>query len=124
MRHLLAIITLCTLWAAAPITGRAEAFLPGFEDIPLMEGLISDTDEGMVFDTPEGRIAEASAKGNVSRKKVLEFYAATLPQLGWLPDGKGGFKREQETLTLEISNSKTSQRIVRFQIKPLGATRK
>jgi len=110
--------------ALAPLVAQAEGFLPGLEDVPLMEGLVVNDGDVMVFDTPEGRIAEAEAGGLVERDNVIEFYRTTLPQLGWMPNGRGGFDREQEALELELSPPETSPVTVKFRIKPLEEARK
>jgi hypothetical protein len=65
--------------------------MPGLEEAP--QGV-------MVFDTPSGRIVEAIATGRVSRESVIEFYDATLPQLGWARTGLTTFAREGEILEL------------------------
>ncbi len=94
--------------AAAPAlaAGEAEApavpFVSGMEDLPLMAGLKEVPASSIVFDTPQGRIVETFATGKVTRAKVLEFYARTLPQLGWRPAGESVFHREKEILTLEF----------------------
>jgi len=124
MHRFLTFLAFSAFLVLAPIAAQAEAFLAGLEDIPLMEGLVSNADEGVIFDTPEGRIAEATASGTIKGQDILEFYRTTLPQLGWMPDSKDRFKREQETLSLYILPSNTNRNTVRFQIKPLGAARK
>ncbi len=98
---------------------RAEGFITGMVDIPLMDGLSEVAGGGMVFDIPSGRIAEAYAAGNVTRDEVLAFYAATLPQLGWTRENANRFRREGELLTLEFSASgETPPLTVRFSLSP------
>jgi hypothetical protein len=96
---------------------RAAAFVEGTEDVPLMPGLAMVEGAGTVFDSPQGRIVEAYAKGNVARDAVLDFYGKTLPQLGWRPDGPGTFRREGESLRLEIYSEKDGT-TVRFYLSP------
>ncbi|HEY6334840.1 MAG TPA: hypothetical protein VI113_03035 [Alphaproteobacteria bacterium] len=111
-------------WAALaltmPVTASlhaADAFVAGTEDIPLMPGLAPVDDAGVVFDTPQGRIVEAYAKGDTTRKAVLEFYAQTLPQLGWSAAGTRAYRREGEVLRLELYQEK-GRLTVRFYLSP------
>jgi len=98
---LLAMIAL----AAAPAEPAAEAptvFIDGFEDVPLMPGLTVVEDAGVAFDSPSGRIVEAVAEGKVAAHDVLDFYARTLPQMGWTGSGTS-YRREDEVLRLEVT---------------------
>jgi len=84
---------------AAPV--RAQQFVPGTEDVPLMRELAPVKDSDLVFDKPEGRIIEASARGKVTKSAVRSFYASTLPQLGWKASGES-WTRDTETLHLDF----------------------
>ena len=95
-----------------------ENFVGGTEDLPLMAGLSEVAGRGMVFDTPAGRIVEAYASGPVSRERVLQFYAVTLPQLGWMPDGGVAFRREDEILKLEFPGPGPDGLMVLFTLAP------
>lgn len=110
---LTAFLILARLPAAA---GAAEAFLAGLDDVPLMPGLHESQEAGVMFDTPNGRIAEAYAEGVVSRDKVLGFYAATLPQLGWSRIDDTLYRRDSEMLRLELTGGKPL--VLRLQISP------
>jgi hypothetical protein len=102
----------------AAITARAaESFVTGTDDLPLMPGLALIDGAGVVFDTPQGRIVEAYARGRTKRSAVLEFYDATLPQLGWRATSSGSFRREGEVLRLELYEE-TGGLTVRFYISP------
>src|SRR3972149_11446927 len=71
--------------AAAAAGGGPAApggFVSGFEDLPLMPGLMQNTESATVFDTPSGRVVEAFPAGSVEARAVDAFYAETLPQLG------------------------------------------
>jgi hypothetical protein len=96
---------------------RAQDFVPGFEDMPLMFEL--DADEApMVFDAPGGRIVEARASGHSSPTRVLAFYRETLPQLGWHATSPSTFVREGEQLRLNITEPKSGEVDVRFSLMP------
>jgi len=59
------------LFAALPL--KAEQFVAGTEDVPLMPGLMPVPNSDVVFDKPEGRIVEARAEGATTREKVEAF---------------------------------------------------
>ncbi len=108
-------------------------FVGGMEDLPLMAGLTEISGAGMVFDTPAGRVVEVFASGTVSRTRVIAFYAATLPQLGWRQDAETLFYREGERLVLEFPQSAvagtaaapvTDTVTVRFVLSPETAAAK
>jgi len=92
------------LLAAMPL--RAEEFVAGTEDVPLMPGLRPLANSDIVFDKPEGRIVEARAEGLTTRDKVEAFYAASLPPLGWKPAGRDVWQRDAERLRLDFAASR------------------
>ena len=92
-----ALIMLLSVGAA-----RAQAFVSAYDDMPLRSGLREIPDSGLSFDTPGGRIVEAYARGPVQPAAVIHFYATTLPQLGWTKVSESHYKRDDETLKLEI----------------------
>src|SRR3546814_10227386 len=95
----------------------AEAFLSVADDFPLMSGLTENTDAATVFDKPAGRIVTAEASGPVTIAAVRAFYAATLPQLGWQPDGDNRWRRDAEQLRLGYANA-SGRLTVRFELLP------
>ena len=115
MSHAAALILLLAAGAA-----YAQAkFVPGFEDLPLMPGLVASTEGAVIFDAPTGRIVEAQAMGRASAVRVMDFYTETLPQLGWHAAGpEGTFEREGELLKLAISEPERGQITVRFSLAP------
>ncbi len=98
---------------------QAQTFLAGFEDVPVMPDLIVVEGAGIDFDAPSGRIAEAYATGNLTPKAVLNFYRATLRQLGWQEVASATFEREGETLRLDFEDS-DGELTVRFRLSPVG----
>ena len=98
-RFLIPLALLIAALVAAP--ARAQQFVPGTEDVPLMRELAPVKDSDLVFDKPEGRIIEASARGKVTKSAVRSFYASTLPQLGWKASGES-WTRDTETLHLDF----------------------
>ena len=94
-------------------------------DIPLMSGLVENTDEAVVFDSPEGRIINAEAQGEITAIKTFEYYRSVLPSLGWNinKDQHNGMTceepaqycieaiRDQESLLLQFSASNGTSKI-------------
>jgi hypothetical protein len=80
----------------------AAAFFSAMEDMPLAPGLTEVPGASTLFDKANGRIVQLVATGPVARDQVLRFYADTLPQLGWRPAGATTWRREAESLTLEV----------------------
>ena len=98
---------------------QAQTFLAGFEDLPLMPGLSVVEGAGIDFDAPSGRIAEVYATGNLTPGTVIEFYRATLRQLGWSEVTDAAFEREGESLRLNLDDA-NGELIVRFRLSPVG----
>ena len=96
---------------------RADGFISGAEDLPLMAGLTEDAGANLVFDKPDGRIVEAWATGAVSRASVAAFYTETLPQLGWQKRGAADWTREGERLRIDIAGDDDAL-TVHFSISP------
>lgn len=105
------------LWGAAPAPVRADAFVDGFEDLPLMPGLRNVPAASVSFDAAVGRIVVAFAEGGVRMPDVRAFYGDTLPQLGWSPDGTGRWMREGEVLTVDTVVEGDGL-VVRFELTP------
>lgn len=107
---------LLTLFSALPAANGQE-FFELLEDVPVMPDLTPVSDAGIEFDTPSGRIVEAYAIGATDRDSVLEFYRATLPQLGWQPGAGNAFLREAESLRIDFFGP-NGEITVRFTVAP------
>lgn len=96
------------------------AFVSVIDDLPLMAGL-EEVGEGVEFTTSQGRIVEATATARagtaLEQAQVMEFYAETLPQLGWRKSGTAKFAREGEVLELLFGTS-AGRLTVRFSLAP------
>jgi hypothetical protein len=103
--------------ALIPGARAAAGFLSIAEDVPLMPGLAENADAATVFDKPSGRIANAEAKGAVTANAVRQFYAATLPQLGWQALGTEQYRRERERLRFSFAG-RDGALTVRFELLP------
>ena len=117
MRKLGILIGALALLVAARSPAAAEGFLSSVEDLPLAPGLTEMAESALSFDTPSGRIVEGAARGPVEAAAILQFYGATLPQLGWTKEGDTRFRRETEILRLEPS-AEGRILVVRFTISP------
>ncbi len=106
------------LVATPPAHAGTQGFAEGIEDLPLMPGLHSRKDSLTVFDSPYGSIVESMAEGAVSPADITNFYARTLPQLGWTRATTTTFRRDTEELTLDLGHSNGAA-VVRFRIAPL-----
>jgi hypothetical protein len=119
MRRRVLLFSLLLVPALAPgMPARADEFVPGTEDLPLMPGLSPVAGSSLVFDKPEGRIVEAQAKGKLTRDAVARFYVQTLPQLGWSAAGANLWRREGERLKLEYRGP-DGNLTVGFTLSPL-----
>jgi len=96
---------------------RAQGYVPGFEDLPLMFELDAD-DAPMIFDAPGGRVVEARAHGSSSPTRVATFYRETLAQLGWRATSPGTFERDGEQLRLNVTEPQSGLVEVRFSLSP------
>lgn len=83
----------------------APRFFQDLDDLPLMAGLQEMAEASMSFDKPGGRIGEVFAEGRVPAETVAAFYADTLPEFGWKPAGEDRYRRDGESLELEISEA-------------------
>lgn len=127
----LRLLTLAVLLAAgfaAPPPALAEtvaarpSFFSALPDVPVMQGLAEVPDQTYIFDVPEGRIIESLAElKDVAPAAVLEFYLASLPQLGWKSVEATGlsaaYAREQERLVLEFETV-DSRRFLKLRVGP------
>ena len=104
-------------------TVHAQKFVPGFEDIPIIQGLHPIPEKGLFFDAPAGRLVESYLYGTISRKSILGFYNTTLPSLGWKLTGPQTFIRGDETLTINVSG-KDGFLTVFFRLLPLNRKNK
>ena len=82
----------------------AQSFLPGTEDIPLMNGL-TQVEETASFDNPAERMVLIGAQTNKTRAEILKFYKQTLINLGWHVQNEGKFERGNDSLFIEITPS-------------------
>ena len=103
---------------------KAETrYLASLPDIPLMPQMVELKDSRVVFDKAEGRIIEETVKvANISPEQVLNFYANTLPALGWAQQNGskslGRFSRNGEQLVVNLEKLRT-EGLVAFAVSPI-----
>ncbi len=98
-----------------------SSFVPGFEDVPLLEGMSPAEDGSMSFDSPEGRFIQVymSAPQESTKKQIIKFYDESLPPLGWIREKSRNttcYTREDESLCIDITGNKPPL-AVRFELK-------
>jgi len=115
-----ACITALILMVLMPLSARATGFFQSVNDLPLMDGLSDVPEATLHYDKPEGRIVELMARGeagsDISAQAVRDFYARTLPQLGWLKLPET-YSRDGEVLRIRIVRE-NGQLVVYLSIKP------
>ncbi|MBQ7413323.1 MAG: hypothetical protein IJV07_03500 [Alphaproteobacteria bacterium] len=97
-------ILFCLIFIVAISVGQTASadFLPGTDDIPLMDGLSLPETNDFAFDTPAGQILAFDADTSFSQKQVLSFYQKTLTAMGWEQSKSNHFKRGNDTLILSF----------------------
>jgi hypothetical protein len=119
---LFSLLTVCITGVPLMAQSQAPAFLSVIDDLPLMPGLLENAGGALIFDTANGRIAENIASGPVEVGAVTDYYARTLPQLGWKLETLDRYIREGEVLSIDIDNSNgdSTQAVVHFRLSPTG----
>lgn len=94
-------------------------FFEAVQDVPVMPGLVELQDMTLVFDKPEGRIAEMVARidGGQDEGAVRQYYARSLPQLGWKAAGKDRFVRGKEQLSF-LFDAQDGDSFLRIAVEP------
>jgi hypothetical protein len=87
---------------AMSLPALATEYLSGISDLPLPDGLVEAKDKSTVFDSAVGKVVTAYATGPGTADSVHGFYDATLPQLGWTETDEGNWRRENETLKIDV----------------------
>jgi hypothetical protein len=104
------------LFLMLPAPAGADGFFTSVKDLPLMAGLHEVPGTALLYDKPEGRLVELVARGPVSKKAAQDFFARTLPQLGWQPRA-GSWHRDGEILRLGYSRE-NDELVVYLSINP------
>lgn len=112
-------LTLILLAWPSILLAQETQYLTTVPDLPLMAGMQKITDSGVVFDKAEGRIIEESVKAaNLDAQTVRDFYAKTLPALGWRQAGEQRFLRNGEQLIVTLDKVQ-GEALVKFAVSPI-----
>lgn len=101
MRRILAALVL-TVLVISSLPAFATDYLSGISDLPLPAGLVEAKDKSTVFDSAIGRVVTAYASGPGNSDSVHGFYEETLPQLGWNKTDEGNWRRDKQTLKIDV----------------------
>ncbi|MFH1157922.1 MAG: hypothetical protein V1721_03445 [Pseudomonadota bacterium] len=116
MRMILPVCGTLVFVSFSAIAGRA-GYSGVIDDLPLMPGMIEKTEDALVFDAPGGRIVETVVETGADLMEIKEFYAATLPSLGWKNTAPDGFIRDNEILKIDFEQQ-TGISHVHFTLTP------
>ena len=111
---------LLTMPAAAQ--DPAPAFLEGFPDVPLIEGVAEAVSERVVFDTPGGTVAQATLLSSSAIDKALESFEDSLGALGWTCERtKAAMSCNRDTSLLSFSDASEAGKNTRIilRLEPL-----
>ena len=101
-RFLATLLLVLLVFSGVSTRALATEYLSGISDLPLPDGLVEAKDKSTVFDSAVGKVVTAYASGPGTAEAVHDFYAATLPQLGWTETDEGHWQRENETLKIDV----------------------
>lgn len=79
------------------------SYLPGTEDIPLIEGVV-EIENPTLFDSPQGKVVISKVVTSLEKKDVKSFYKEVLPNLGWREISENKYKRETQLLKINIED--------------------
>jgi hypothetical protein len=89
-------------------------------DLPVFEGLTVKEELNTVFDSPEGRVVDVYMEGAAEKADAAyDFYASTLPELGWKKRGTASYERGDEQLNMSSEKSAGTVTL-KFSIRPKG----
>ena len=82
--------------------GEKMSYVPGTEDIPLMEGTSHITEEPNVFDASQGRVSISKVISSSQIREIESFYENSLVNLGWKGLSKNKYQRGNQLLDIKI----------------------
>ena len=83
-----------------------------------MPQLVENTDAAVNFESSTGRVAEVEASGLASSDAINAYYKQSLPQLGWLPQANGSYRRGNELLAVKVKAGLGGAVTVVFHVRP------
>lgn len=121
MKRIFCFFLFASLLLTSPSYG--DAFISGFDDIPLMDGLRQISDQDFYFGNEESDYTETLLK--MSNKKSFSdiklYYKKVLPSFGWLlvneTENILTFSREQDVLEFSSSASRPTNILISLKRK-------
>ena len=98
------------------LNGYGISYVPGTEDIPLMEGASLVEEKPSIFDVSQGRVSVSRIVCSWKGSEVENFYRQTLPNLGWIRLSKNKYQREEQFLDIKTDLLKEKTLII-FELK-------
>lgn len=101
----------------------ATEFIEGLEDIPIIDGFTQVDNNTVSFGNEESRLIETYISSKKATfKEAQNFYAKTLPQMGWkiLKNTFESISFERENEILEIVRENQKPLLVRITLKSRG----
>ncbi|MFN7662804.1 MAG: hypothetical protein ACK5PQ_03670 [Alphaproteobacteria bacterium] len=93
------------------------SYVPGTEDVPLMNGMQPSTDSPTAFDSVQGRIVSAKTFVSEPREIIENFYDQTLQNLGWAIKISGKeYIRDKQILKIQINKKSNKNLEVSFEL--------
>lgn len=124
-------VMICAIFGMMLVRGTAWAegngYFSALPELPVPPLMQEDADNAVRFDQPEGRIITLQAVGPVKANEVTEFYAKTMPALGWERHSvtskdksveKTYYTREKEVLLMEINVLKDGSSRLNVLLRP------
>jgi hypothetical protein len=109
------VITLFLLVVFMLFKSYGVSYVPGTEDIPLMESISFVPESQSVFDTEKGRVVISRAFSSLKNSKIESFYRQVLSNLGWRELSKNKYRRESQILSLRI-DSRNEKTFITFEL--------
>lgn len=82
------------------------SYIPGTEDVPVMEGILCTQETPSLFDTEKGRVVISKVVSSLKDSEIENFYRQILSNLGWSKLSKNKYKRESQVLDIKIESEK------------------
>lgn len=96
--------------------GTKIFYVPGTEDIPLIEGAQIPENQATIFDTLEGKVVISRIVSPLSSSNVKKFYAEVLPNLGWKEISSNQYQRGKQFLEVKLE-SINGKVFISFELK-------
>ena len=117
---LLFVFTLFFIFYQSSQTQAGNQFIPGFDDLPIMEGMKMSREKSFAFDSASGRVVTAELVTKKSRREIVVFYEEVLQNLGWYRDKQYNYRRDNNIIEIHIFKQQGGN-LVRFKMQPASS---